>query len=95
VRPEHDLAIREVAVAGDVARLTRELLLVVALDAVLSLAVVVDKAEQVRGEARALDPGKVRALLLLLKADAWEQHRLELVGLVFGEAARDVGEFGA
>ena len=57
VRAQHDLAIGEVAVARDVAGGAGELLLVVALDAVLALAVVVDEAEEIGGKARAGDAG--------------------------------------
>ena len=47
VRAEYDLAVRQVAVAGDVPGRPRERLLIVGLETVLAVAVVVDETKQV------------------------------------------------
>ena len=53
MRAEHDLAVGEVAVAGDIARRAAEGLLVVRFQAIVAVAVPVDKAEEVGGQRAA------------------------------------------
>ena len=95
MRSEDDLAVGQVAVARDEAGRASEGLLIVLLDAVLAVAVPVDKAEEVRGQRRAgRDAREVRALRFVLQADAGQLESPQLIGLRLGEASLDVGELG-
>ena len=93
MRAEDDLAVGEVAVAGDVTVGAGEDLLVVLLQPVASVAVPVHEPEQVGRQRRTGgDAGQVRALRLLLEAHAGKVHRPELVRLGFRKAPLDVRE---
>ncbi len=73
-----------------------QLRLVEALDPVLAGAVVVDEAEQVRGERDVRGaPGQIGAPRLGLEPDAGEVERPELVGDRLALVAGDVGELGS
>ena len=93
---EHDLPVREVAVARDVSRCAGKRLLVFALEAVVSVSVPVDETKQVGGERGSpRNPGQIRALRLLLETDTRKLERPQLVRLGLRHAARDVGELRA